>query len=330
MIFSCWLTLVSAMQAQPAISVWIDTDPSVARGGHEVDDGFALLQAFRSPEFNIVGVSVVFGNASLKEALPIGQRLMRDFGPRNLVVYSGAASAKDLGRETAASRALAAALVRRRFTILALGPATNIATVLQRHPELASRIERIVAVAGRRPQQRFVTGTAARPFRDFNFELDPQAFQVLLDSGVPLVLAPWEISSKVWITADDLGEITSADASLHWVAAAAQDWLKLWKHDFAVDGFNPFDTLAVGYVLSPSSFTCQSLPVAIQTLPDDTLPAGSSPVPLKPYLVADPNARSGRSALYCSQAPAGFRRELMNRLANQKARPAANPRSRDF
>ncbi|MCI0390199.1 MAG: hypothetical protein MOB07_15725, partial [Acidobacteria bacterium] len=42
-------------------AVWIDTDPSVAPGGHEVDDGFALIQAFHSPELEIRGVSVVFG-----------------------------------------------------------------------------------------------------------------------------------------------------------------------------------------------------------------------------------------------------------------------------
>ena len=38
--------------------VWIDTDPSAIPGGHEVDDAFALLQAFGSPELSIRGIRI--------------------------------------------------------------------------------------------------------------------------------------------------------------------------------------------------------------------------------------------------------------------------------
>src|SRR5205085_8162724 len=99
--------LMPALHAQ--IPVWIDTDPSVAPGGHEVDDGFALIQAFHSHEIAIRGVSVVFGNAPLQTALPIARELLRllkaGFEP-----HSGAAGASQLGEPTPASRALAAAL----------------------------------------------------------------------------------------------------------------------------------------------------------------------------------------------------------------------------
>jgi inosine-uridine nucleoside N-ribohydrolase len=40
-----------------------------------------------------------------------------------------------------------------------------------------------------------------RALRDFNFEMDPQAFATILASNLPLALAPWEISSKVWLHA---------------------------------------------------------------------------------------------------------------------------------
>ena len=69
------LSLASTrLEAQARIPVWIDTDPSVERGGHEVDDGFALVQAFHSPELEIRGVSVVFGNAPLPKAWEIGKK----------------------------------------------------------------------------------------------------------------------------------------------------------------------------------------------------------------------------------------------------------------
>ena len=84
--------------AQAKIPVWIDTDPSVARGGHEVDDGFALIQAFHSPELEVRGVSVVFGNAPLATAWPIGKEIVEKFGPKGLQVYKGATSGEDLGK----------------------------------------------------------------------------------------------------------------------------------------------------------------------------------------------------------------------------------------
>jgi pyrimidine-specific ribonucleoside hydrolase len=299
-----------------AIPIWIDTDPSVSRGGHEVDDGLALIEAFRSPELSIRGVSVVFGNAPLDTAFPIGRALVRDFGPQHLAIYRGALSAQQRGKETDASRALTDALSREGdLTILALGPVTNIATVLQNHPELSRHVTQIVAVAGRRPHQRFVASPNAHPFRDFNFEMDPDSFQILLDSGIPLVLVPWEISSKVWLHKSDLEEIRASNKSIGWVINAASDWLDFWKKSFGTDGFNPFDTLAVGYVRSSSSFSCQALPITIQTLPDDTVDPNQSNVLAKRYLIADSKVKSNHSALYCYQAPRQFAPELVRLLS---------------
>ena len=135
------------------------------------------------------------------------------------------------------------------------------ATLLRNHPELRNRIKKIIAVAGRRPNQRFSPSPSAPAFRDFNFELDAPGFQVLLDARVPLVLAPWEISSKVWMRGEDLANLRSADVSLAWVLDAASDWFAYWKNKFAVEGFNPFDTLdtpAAGYAISPQGFDARN------------------------------------------------------------------------
>ena len=48
--------LVAALAAKV---VWLDVDPAVLRGGHEPDDGLALVQSFHSPEI-----------ASIWDALP--------------------------------------------------------------------------------------------------------------------------------------------------------------------------------------------------------------------------------------------------------------------
>ena len=313
---SFWILagLLILVRARAQTPVWIDTDPSVARGGHEIDDGFALIQAFHSKEIAIRGVSVVFGNAPLKTALPIARELLNILNPSGPKPFAGASSAAQLGQPTAASRALAAALRKEKLTILVLGPATNVATVLKSHPELLPRIERIIAVAGRRPDQKFLVGTTSTlPLRDFNFEMDPAAFQTILDSKVPLVLAPFEISSKVWITAQDVEGFKGRGPALEWLIGPAIDWLGVWKKSFGVDGFNPFDTLAVAVVTSPELLSCETLPARIDTLPDDT----GAPTP-KPYLLLSSKMRSAHSASYCYEAKPEFKADLLRRLLNRK------------
>lgn len=305
--------------AQPGPhAVWIDTDPAVGVADRDVDDGFALLQAFHSPEIVVRGVSVVFGNAPLAQAWPIGLRIVGRFAPPAVRAYRGAARASQLGTETAATRALAAALRREPLIVLVLGPATNVATVLKNHPELRPRILRVVAVAGRRPGQRFTTGTTnPKGHRDFNFEEDPEAFRVLLASAVPLTLTPFEISSKVWLRLPDLDAMARADATTEWIVRPARKWLGLWTRTFGVDGFNPFDTLAVARVTSPSLLTCETLPARIDVLPDDATEARvqGTTVSSKPYLLVSRDFRAPAVAVeYCYDSADSFKADLLRRI----------------
>lgn len=311
------LLLPVHIEAQAKIPVWIDTDPSVARGGHEVDDGFALIMAFHSPELKVRGVSVVFGNEPLDTTWPIGREIVKKFGPLGLHAYKGAAGGFDLGKETAASRALERALRRGRLTILAIGPVTDIATVLHLHPELAKNIVRIVAVAGRRPGQHFAyRSTQKRVFRDLNFELDPDGFQILLDSGVPLVLAPWEISSKVWITAKDLDRMSRGGPAARYLVPPARDWLAWWHRNLGTDGINPFDTLAVGYVTAPSLLQCAELEAKIVTAPDDVLPVAHPQI--KPYLEVFNRQKDAHPVTYCYRASPQFKDLLLQRVIEKR------------
>lgn len=306
-------------EAKAKIPVWIDTDPSVSRGGHEVDDGLALIQAFHSPELEVRGVSVVFGNAPLATTWPIGKEIVEKFGPKGLQAYKGAASEDDLGKETEASETLERALRRERLNILAIGPVTNVATVLKLHPELAKRVIRIIAVAGRRPGERFVASpTQAQAFRDLNFELDPAGFQVLLDSGVPIVLAPWEISSKVWMKREDLERLDKGGPDAKYLVPSALDWLEWWHKNLGTDGFNPFDTLAVAYLTSPDLLQCSDLKAQIVTAPDDvTADAGTR---TKPYLYVSADLKTEPTVTYCYNALPRFKEDLLGRLVGKSKR----------
>lgn len=304
------------------LPVWIDADVSAGVPRRDIDDAVALVQAFRSPELAIRGVSVVFGNTTLGLASPIAREVTERFGPSALPVYDGAAAAEQRGTPTDASAALIAALEQEPLTLLMLGPATNIATVLELRPDLAPRIVELIAVAGRRPGQRFTTGsTNPKGHRDFNFEQDPDAFRTILAADVPLTLAPWEISSTVWITDAELARWADGSPASRWLAEAAPSWIGLWKEVFEVDGFNPFDTLAVAVLTSPELITCETLAIHIVRGPDDvTAPAmqGGGDVQTKPYLVVDPTVGVVRSARYCHAAAPGFREDLMARVTRAR------------
>jgi pyrimidine-specific ribonucleoside hydrolase len=297
------------LSVSPPIVVWMDVDPAVMRGGHEPDDGLALVQAFHSPELLIEGVSVVFGNSPLDQGYPIGQEITERYGPDGLAVFSGAASGAELGEETHASTALTEALRQQKLTVLALGPVTNVATVLKNHPELAGQMEAIIAVAGRRPGQTFQLGDGGKPLRDLNFELDPKGFQVLLDSGVPIVLAPFEISAKVPLyETEDLARFQgTAFGEYFW--EPIQDYVDWYDERFNLRAIYPFDTLAVAYLTSPEWIQCEELPVEIQVLPDDANPDRE-----KPYLLVSAELETSHRALYCHTAREPFKEDLIRRL----------------
>lgn len=296
--------------------IWIDTDPSVARGGCEIDDGLALIQAFNSPELDIRGVSTVFGNASLDRTDAIAREIVNRFGPKGLNVYTGAAGAHDLGVSTSASKAIASALETEPMTIIALGPVTNIATVVSSRPDLAANIRQVVAVAGRRPGQQFRSCPhQPRSFPDLNFELDAEAFGVLLEARIPLVLAPWELSSRVWLTGAEVESLKLGGKAARWIYGPAVDWLEWWRGTLGLEGFNPFDTLAIGYLTSPHFLIWEDLHAEIVILPNDIdMAQPGEDVAVKPFLYVGREIKSSYNVRYCYDVAREFQDDLMERL----------------
>ncbi|CAM9329504.1 unnamed protein product, partial [Ectocarpus fasciculatus] len=254
--------------------VWIDTDPSVGIG--EVDDGLALIQAMNSKELDIRGIGVVFGNAGVKECHRVAEQLAAAFSERIIPVYEGAASAEDIEPSDAAY-ALAALLKTKKIVVVALGPLTNIAHTLRLNPALAANITQLIAVAGRRENLQFRVGTMTDSFPDLNFEKDVNSFkytvETLVQYDTDIVLAPWEISSNVWLTKEHLQmmqqtilrfetasrTLIASCANLVWVLDKCIHWADLWIRSFGAVGFNPFDTLAVGYLTDNDLYKCDNV-----------------------------------------------------------------------
>ena len=74
------IAIICAAQAAAARTVWIDTDVSIGSPIREVDDAYALLLAFHSPEIRIAGISATYGNASLEQTTRVAREMVRRFG----------------------------------------------------------------------------------------------------------------------------------------------------------------------------------------------------------------------------------------------------------
>jgi inosine-uridine nucleoside N-ribohydrolase len=254
-------------------SVWVDADPACGLGQtDDVDDCWAILYAINSNKMSIRGLSTVFGNTSVSSSYQTANLFLQKISEEGVdvpSVYKGSGSSIEKGKdvyENEATIALYNELKERKISIIALGPLTNIAILIQLHPEIAKNIVSIVAVAGSRPKQRrfFIGNSNLLHFHDLNFNKDPIAFEIVLNSGIPLTLIPFEVATKVTVTSDDLQIMGKRSGSASWLTEHSKGWLDFWSRSFGIDGFYPFDFLAVGYQLMPSEFQCEMIPTQIE------------------------------------------------------------------
>lgn len=327
LMFALYL-LSPAFAAEPA-DVWLDLDTTngyVDPQGlpHDVDDGLALLFALHSPELHVVGVSAVFGNGPLDVTERTTAEILEKFAPgAGLTAHAGAASAGDLGKETDATRAIEQALGRQPLTLIAVGPVTNVATVLRLHPELKKNVRRVITCAARRPG--FGFHPPGRPdllFPDANFEKDPAGMQALLDAHVPIVFGGYEVSHDVWVTRADLDKLAATNACGAWISKTTQAWMARWE-SMRLSGFNPFDTLCVGYAIDPAMIRAIPCTAHITTGPDErATDAERAAGKTKPYLICEPLKAGETSDLtYCTGATDRFLPLLLQRLPGKHTAP---------
>lgn len=311
------------------MDVWIDTDPSIGVPFHEADDGFALIQSFHSPELRIRGISTTYGNAGLATTTRITREMAARFGgPAGIDaahVHIGAASARDLGKPTAATAALRAALAERPLTYLALAPLTNLATLLTLHPKIVRRLERVIFVGGRTPGRRFRAGRwNPYEFTDGNFHKDNAAAAVLLAADVPLTLVPVECALQLLLLPAELKQIgREGGESGRYLAAKARLWMNLWRGCFAVPGAVIFDCFAVLAATHPHLLETERRHAVI------TPTAPGSPVtsPRRIHLIASAASGDGpdREVHFCRRPLDGARDVLLARLLARpsKERPSS-------
>jgi pyrimidine-specific ribonucleoside hydrolase len=238
-----------AARIASAETVWIDTDVSIGSPIREVDDAYALVLAFHSPEVGIAGISTSYGNAPLGHTTKAARELVRRFGgPAGLNerhVVRGAGSAGELGRPTEASEALAKTLTNGVLTYIALGPLTNLATFVRLHPREARRIERVIFVGGQEEGTTLRIGPKGFRIHDANVFKDPRAAAAVLAANIPLTAVPVATASKLLLNRDDLENLQRRGGSAGYLAGRSKVWLWFWRSIGGTDGGAIFDAVPV-------------------------------------------------------------------------------------
>ena len=262
----------------------LDCDP-----GH--DDAMAILMAAASPEIELLGITTVSGNGSLEKVTYNAQRIC---ALANIVVpiakgaqnpITGKASAApsihgvsaldgaQLPEPTFEISSLSAVeliakLVSecdRKVTLIPTGPMTNIAMFLQKHPELHNRIEHISFMGGSTERGNWT------PYAEFNIWADPEAADIVLRSGLPLIMSGLNITHQALATTEVLARITALDTHLARVIVDLMRFFaETYRDVFGMPHPPVHDPVAIAIIIDMSIAKLVSAPVAIELTGDLT------------------------------------------------------------
>lgn len=257
----------------------LDCDP-----GH--DDMVAILLAAASPAIDLRAITTVAGNGTLQQTTRNALLTCTIAGIRDVPVAAGcpgpilgpvvtapeihgasAMDGADLGEpnvELADLHAveLLAEVLRastERVTVVAVGPLTNVALLLRRHPELVEAIGEVVVMGGS-------TGAGNHaPLAEFNIVVDPEAAHVVATSGLPLTLCPLDVTHQALATEEVLDGLRALGTPL---ASTVVDLLGFFADRYRdVFGFPAapvHDPVAVARVIDPALVGCVSANLEIE------------------------------------------------------------------
>lgn len=199
------------------IPIIIDTDI-----GGDIDDAFAICLAMQCPEIELLGVTTVFKNTVCRAL--IAKKLLRYGGFGHIPVAAGASvplsnfelfgrsidfeEAPETWKESYSGEELenvsGADLIIRILTesaepvtIVTLGALTNIADVLRRRPDLKRKIRQLNVMGG----AYFINWT------EFNFVCDPEAADMVLNSGIVIKAAGIDVTLKCMVSAEQMDRL---------------------------------------------------------------------------------------------------------------------------
>ena len=259
----------------------LDCDP-----GH--DDALAMTMAIASPKIELAAVTTSAGNQTPEKTLNNAMRMLTLMHREDIPVAGGnrtplvnkLATAGNFHGKTGLDGAelpdpdfkpqnmtaieLMAKTIREsdeKVTLVVTGPMTNAALFLRVYPELADRIEQIVFMGGAMGLGNWT------PSVEFNIYVDPEAAKIVMNAGIPLVMAPLNVTHQAQILKD---EIESIDDIKNPVAHAFRGLLDFFEiyHENPKWGFKGaplHDPCTIAWLIDPTLFEGEQMNVDVET-----------------------------------------------------------------
>lgn len=262
------------------IPVVLDCDP-----GH--DDAMAILLAVGSPRIDLRAVTVTFGNCAVEDASRNARQVLTLAGALSVPVGRGAAAPlngpTELGNYVHGASGLdGPAMPEARVqegvldavnlmhqvltssdvpvTIVATGPITNVARLLQQHPQDRARIDRIVFMGGSTERGNHT------PYAEFNTFADPEALEIILGTGLPTYMIGLNLTHQALATERVVERMramphTIGQTAAAWMGFFGASYHRVWRFDAP-----PLhDPCTIAALIDPSIIEWQEAFVAVET-----------------------------------------------------------------
>lgn len=264
-----------------ALPVILDCDP-----GH--DDAIALILALASPELKVLAVTTSAGNQTPDKTLNNALRILTLLGRHDIPVAAGAP--KPLMREliiadnvhgesgldgptlpdpafapqAMTGLELMAKCLRESpepVTLVPTGPLTNIALLLAAHPELKSKIGRIVLMGGAAGAGNWT------PAAEFNIYVDPEAADMVFSAGIPITLCGLDVTHQAQVMDEDIARVRAIPNPVAQCVADLLDFFMIYHRDpkWGFAGAPLHDPCTIAWLLAPALFHGQDCWVGIET-----------------------------------------------------------------
>jgi purine nucleosidase len=272
------VTAITHPASRFPLPVIIDSDPGI-------DDALALWLALTSPELDVRGISVSYGNTVVENAhRNVVEIVRRAAGGRRVPIAIGAR--RPLKRqlavalETHGESGLGYADVPRAgvildwvkpldrllaaqdqpVTLVTLGPVTSLALALRSDAALVrAKVARHIAMIGNLEARGNTT-----PHSEFNAWCDPEALATVLAAELPTDMVGLDVTRKVVVTAKEVARLAqAADPTAQWLHEALRFYVEFHRAYERLEGAVVNDVLAIAALLQPDVLTFRDLRLAV-------------------------------------------------------------------
>ncbi len=146
------------------------------------------------------------------------------------------------------------------------GPLTNIGLAIERAPAILSKIKEIILMGGALREGGNIT-----PSAEFNIYVDPEAAQIVLRCGCPIVMMSLDVTHQVLTTRKRVDAIRNLDSTVGEPIASLIEFYERYDEEkYHLDGAPLHDPCTIAYLIKPDLFSLKEVNVEVETEGDFT------------------------------------------------------------